>query len=188
MKLETLHDCFALKAMALYDVENQILKALPKMIKNVTNPKLMESLTEHMGETEEHVSRLENIFEILDIKPKKVKVEAIRGMVDDATWTMEQDTVPATLDTLIIGATRHVEHYEISGYTTLLEWAKMLGLTEVETIVEETLEEEKNADSTLSDLSEEVATEANDGSVDEAVSTDSTETTADGEETDEEEE
>jgi ferritin-like metal-binding protein YciE len=175
MKLETLHDCFALKAMALYDVENQILKALPKMIKNATNPKLVEALTDHMAETEEHVTRLENIFEIIDVKPKKIKVEAIRGIVDDATWLTEQDTVPATLDTLIIGAARHVEHYEMSGYMTLLEWAKMLGFSEAESVIEETLEEEKNADSTLSDLGEEVATEANDGSVDETISTENTE-------------
>ncbi len=188
MKLETLHDCFALKAMALLDVENQILKALPKMIKNVTNPKLQEALTEHMAETEEHVSRLEQIFEIIDVKPKKVKVEAIRGMIDDATWTMDQDTIPATLDTLIIGAARHVEHYEISGYMTLLDWAKMLGMTEAETIIEETLEEEKNADSGLSDLGEVVATEANDGSVDEAISIDNTmkDDIEEDEETDEE--
>ncbi len=185
MKLETLHDCFALKAMALYDVEQQILKALPKMIKNVTNPKLQESLTDHMAETEEHVTRLENIFEILDVKPKKVKVEAIRGIIDDATWTMDQDTVPATLDTLIIGAARHVEHYEMSGYMTLLDWSKMLGLTEIETIVEETLEEEKNADSTLSDLGEEVATEANSGAIDEEITTDNTETASEAEEDEE---
>jgi ferritin-like metal-binding protein YciE len=183
MKLETLHDCFALKAMALYDVENQILKALPKMIKNVTNPKLEESLTQHLGETEDHVRRLENIFEVIDIKPKKVKVEAIRGIIDDANWTMEQDTVPATLDTLIIGAARHVEHYEISGYMSLLGWAKMLGMSEAESLIEETLEEEKNADSTLSDLEEEVATEASDGSVDEDITTDNTEkATADADE------
>lgn len=179
MKLETLHDCLVLKIMALYDVESQILKALPKVIKNATNEKLRESLSEHLGETEHHVERLEQMFAALDLKPKKAKVEAIRGIIDDTTWTMEQDTVPATLDTLIIGAVRHVEHYEISGYMALLDWAKMLGLSEVESLAEETLEEEKNADSTLSDMAEEVATEANDGSVDSEVSGDTADTDVD---------
>jgi ferritin-like metal-binding protein YciE len=174
MKIETLHDCFALKAMALYDVENQILKALPKVIKNVTNIKLKEALSDHLTETEGHVTRLDQLFEIIDVKPKKVKVEAMRGMVDDTTWVMEQDTIPATLDTLIIGAVRHVEHYEISGYLTLLDWAKLLGLSEAESIIEETLEEEKNADSKLSDLSTEVATEGDSGEVDKEIITDTT--------------
>jgi ferritin-like metal-binding protein YciE len=189
MKLETLHDCLALKAMCLYDVETQILKALPKMIKNSTSEKLKEAFTEHMSETENHVQRIEQIFEILDVKPKKTKVEAIRGIIDDATWITEQDTIPATQDTLLIGAARHVEHYEISGYMALLDWAKMLGLSEVASLAEETLEEEKNADAILSDLAEVVATEANDGQVDEELSTDNTEPSegADDEEMDEEE-
>jgi ferritin-like metal-binding protein YciE len=175
MKVETLHECFALKAMALYDVETQILKVLPKVIKNVTNPKLREALTDHLAETEEQVTRLENIFEIIDAKPKKVKVEAIRGMVEDTNWVLDQDTIPSTLDTLIIGAARHVEHYEISGYMSLLDMARMLGLSEAEELIDETLEEEKNADSALSSLTEEVAAEANDGSVDKEITTETTE-------------
>src|SRR3954469_11095277 len=114
MKLQTLHDCFLLKVQALYDVENEVVKALPKVIKKVTNPKLEEALTEHLAETEEQIVRLEKIFEILDEKPKKVKVEAIRGITDDTEWLFKQDTIASTLDTLLIGALRHVEHYEIS--------------------------------------------------------------------------
>ncbi len=159
MKLETLPDCFAMKAMALYDVEQQIVKALPKMIKAASNLKLKEGLSDHLTETEEHVERLEKLFTLIDVKPKKIKVEAIRGMVEDATWLTEQDTNAATLDALIIGAARHVEHYEMSGYLTLLDWAKMLGLNEAAELIEETLEEEKNADSLLSELTQTVAIE-----------------------------
>jgi ferritin-like metal-binding protein YciE len=190
MKIETLRDCFLLKTQALYHVENQIVKALPKMIKNATNPKLQESLTDHLAETEEQIVRLEKIFEILDEKPKKIKVEGIRGIIEDGEWCMKQDTNASTLDTLIIGAGRHVEHYEISGYMALRDWARMLDMSEAESLIEETLEEEKNADSALSDVSAEIATEANDGSTDKALSTDNTEEEGDEDEeesTDEEE-
>lgn len=169
MKLETLHDCFLLKTMALYDVELEILKAMPKMIKKATNPKLVECLTDHLAETEQHVERLENVFQILDVKPKKTKVEAIRGLVKDAEWCLKQDTVPTTLDMLIISSVRYVEHYEIAGYTALLEWSRILGLGEAESVIDETLGEEKGADSTLSDLDDEVASEAHDGAVDKDV-------------------
>lgn len=168
MKLQTLHDCFCAKTMALYDIEVQITKALPKMIKNATNPMLKEGLTDHLAETEEHVTRLESIFELLEIKPKKLKVEAIRGLIADDEWSMEQDTNDATLDSLIIAGARYVEHFEIAGYTSLLAWAKILNLSEAETYIQQTLDEERTADEKLEAVAEEVNNEANIMSTDEA--------------------
>lgn len=161
MRIQTLYDCFLTKLMALYDVETQLVKALPKMVKNADNEKLKEGLRNHLLETEGHVERLETIFDQFDMKPKKLKTEAIRGLVADAAWCMEQDGSPAALDSLIIGSARYVEHYEVAGYSVLLEWAKMLSLDEAATLISQTLDEEKNADETLAQASEEVNAQAN---------------------------
>lgn len=190
MKLLTLYDCFCAKTMALYDIETQLVKALPKMAKNATNPKLKEALSNHLMETEEHVRRLESIFELLEIKPKKLKVEAIRGLIADDSWSMEQDTTPATLDSLLIAGARYVEHFEMAGYMSLFEWAGILDLGEAQAHIEETLEEEKNADELLKQIAEEVNQEAAENleTEDDAESEDDAETEEDEEEGSEEEE
>lgn len=161
MKIQNLQDCFSLKLMAIYDVETQLVKALPKMVKTANNEALKEALSGHLAETEEHVRRLENIFESIDMKPKKVKVMGMKGLIEDASWCMEQDATTSTMDTMIISGGRHIENYEIQTYTTLVEWAKVLDLTNAQDLLNETLEEEKNADMTLSEMAEEINIEAN---------------------------
>ena len=131
------------------------------MIKNAENEQLQKGLTDHLGETESHVDRLETIFEQLDMAPKKLKVEAIRGLIDDASWCMEQDTTSATLDSMIIASASYIEHYEIAGYTSLLAWAELLGLDDAQALIQQTLDEETNADATLAEAAEEVNEEAN---------------------------
>jgi ferritin-like metal-binding protein YciE len=162
MKIPNLQEALIAKVMALYDVETQLVKAIPKMIKSATHSKLKDGLTNHLAETETHVERIEKMFESLNLKPKKLKVEAIRGLVDDAAWCMEQDASPAVLDAMIISSASYVEHYEIAGYTSLLRWARTLNLSEIETLAEETLDEEKNSDETLAAAAEEIDSDAND--------------------------
>ncbi len=154
MKIETLRDLFMLKIMSLYDIETTITKALPKVIKAATDPELKESLITHLRETETHVERLEKIFEMLEMKPKKTKVEAIRGLVADTEWIIGEDPSADLLDALLIASARYVEHYEMAGYMTAIAWANLLDMEDAGELLEATLEEETNAESILAEAAE----------------------------------
>jgi len=149
---ETLHDLLILKLKALYDVETQLTKALPKMAKKADNEDLRIVFEEHLEETETQVERLEECFKLLGIKPAKTKVEAIRGMIADAEWVMKNVKDPQARDAAMIGAAQYVEHYEIAGYGTAAEWAELMDHADVKALLGETLEEEDAADEKLSDL------------------------------------
>lgn len=151
-KSDTLHNLFIIKLQSLLDIENEITKALPKIIKKVSNPALKESLSEHLEETKNQAGKLEQIFENLGEKPKKLKSEGIRGIAADAEWIIENVKTPESLDASLIAAAQVVEHYEIAGYGTAKEWAKLMGHSEEADILEEILEEEKMADKKLSQL------------------------------------
>ena len=155
MKIETLDDLFKLKLMALYDIESELVKALPKMAKAAGDPELKQSFLDHLDETKEHAKRLEKIFKMIDTKPKKTKVEAIRGLVADAEWLIKQKPSQGLLDAVLIASARYVEHYEMAGYLTAISWAEMLGIDDAINIFEETLEEERKADMLLNELAEE---------------------------------
>jgi ferritin-like metal-binding protein YciE len=155
MKLESLHDLFALKVMALYDIESEIVKALPKMARAATDPDLKEGFEEHLEETKSQVERLTVVFDELGIKPKKTKVQAIRGLVEDAEWLIKEEPSEAALDAGLIASARYVEHYEMAGYLSAVVWAKLLGYTEAAKLLQATLEEEKMAEEKLSELAEE---------------------------------
>ncbi len=141
-----------MKLKALYDTELQLAKALPKMAKKATDPELSAGFEDHLAETEEHVRRLEDIFERLGEKASKTKVEAIRGMIADADWLMKNIKDAEALDASLIAAGQYAEHYEMAGYGAAKEWAKLLGLNEIEDILNETLKEEKAADAKLNEL------------------------------------
>ncbi len=148
----TLQDLFVMKIQALYDIEQEIIKALPKMAQKATNSELKKGLEEHLEETKEQAERLGQIFGILGERPKKLKVEAIRGMAEDAKWVMSNVKEPKALDASLIASAQYVEHYEMAGYGTAKEWADMLGLDEARDLLEDTLEEEKSADEKLNDV------------------------------------
>lgn len=150
--LQSLQDLLLLKLRALYDVENTLVKALPKMAEHATDPELKAGFEQHLRETEQHVRRLEHAFEAMGYKPEKIKVEAIRGLITDAEWIMKQVPKGQTLDPMLIAAAQYVEHYEIAGYGTAREWADLLGHTDVEEILRQTLDEEKHADEILNVL------------------------------------
>ena len=148
----TLQDLLITKLQVLYDVENQLVKALPKMAKNASDSDLSASFEEHLKQTKGHVERLEKAFKLLDIKPKKMKSEAIRGLVEDAEWVIENVQGDEALDANLIAAAQYVEHYEIAGYGSAQSWASEMGHAEVSDLLQETLDEEKAADKKLNDL------------------------------------
>jgi ferritin-like metal-binding protein YciE len=150
-KINDLQEAFVLKIQALYDIEKQLEKALPKLAKASSDQELKEGFMNHFGETQDHSQRLEQIFSLLGTSPKKLRCEGIRGIIEDGEWVTKV-TAPETLkDAMIAGAARHAEHYEMSAYLGAIEEAQALGLEEAAELLRNTLEEEESADRTLSE-------------------------------------
>jgi ferritin-like metal-binding protein YciE len=153
---KTLRDMLVTKIQALYDIESELVEALPKMAEGATNPDLKEAFRNHLDETRIHVQRLEEIFDLLGEEKEKLEVEAIRGLVKDGEWVIENTEEGDARDAAMIGAARYVEHYEMAGYLGAHEWAEALGEDKVAELLEETLEEEEGAEEKLSDLGTEI--------------------------------
>ena len=147
----------------LYNAETQLVKALPKMAKAASNEQLRETFENHLRETSEHVSRLEQIFEQLEEKPTGKKCLGMEGLVKEGSETMKEDYGEDVMDSAIIGAAQRVEHYEIAGYGTVRSLAELLGEADHVSLLEQTLEEEKQADAKLTELSEEINPQAAQG-------------------------
>jgi ferritin-like metal-binding protein YciE len=138
----------------LYHAEKQLVKALPKMAKNATHDDLREAFEAHLEETREQVARLEEVFGALGEKPRAKPCHGMMGIVEEGNETMQQEEAGAVLDAALIAAAQRVEHYEIGAYGTCSAWARLLGLDEVVTLLDQTLEEEKAADKKLTALAE----------------------------------
>lgn len=151
-KFETLHDLLILKLRSLYDIESELLTALPKMAKAATDGELKQAFEKHFGETENQVTRLEKALKSLDEKISKEKVEAIRGLAKDSAWIIKTIKKEEARDALLIAAGQYVEHYEMAGYGAAREWADLMGHAEVRDILQETLDEEKAANEKLNEL------------------------------------
>jgi ferritin-like metal-binding protein YciE len=136
----------------IYWAEKALTKAIPKMIKNATSEELVQALETHLGETEEQVGRLVQVFEILNKKATAKKCEAMEGLIKEAEGIMSECEEGAMRDAGIISAAQKVEHYEIASYGTLRQFAETLGLDEVVDLLQTTLDEEKAADETLSEV------------------------------------
>jgi len=136
----------------IYWAENALVKAMPKMIKNATSEELNSALTDHLEETKGHVSRLEEVFSLIDVKAEGKKCEAMEGLIKEASEIMESCEEGSMRDAGIISAAQKVEHYEIATYGTLRQFAETLGLDKVAEMLETTLQEEKEADLKLSDV------------------------------------
>jgi ferritin-like metal-binding protein YciE len=169
----SLHDLFLMKIQALYDIENELIKALPKLAKNSFDEDLASAFTEHLEETRLHAERLEDIFEKLDRTPKKLKAEGIRGIIADGEWVAKNIGDFKARDAALIGAAQYAEHYEMAGYQSAVDWAALLGFTDIADILGETLEEEQAASDKLSGLAA--------GGIDEMANRDDTEEMDDGE-------
>ena len=139
----------------LYDAEKRLTKAIPKLAKASTNEELQAALEAHLGETEEQVARLEQIFELLEERPKAKPCEGMKGLIEEGNEHAKEDYDDDDLrDAMIIGSAQRVEHYEIAGYGTAIAHARLLGLDDVVELLEETLAEEKAADQKLTDIAE----------------------------------
>ncbi len=138
----------------IYWAEKALTKALPKMIKKVTSPELAEAITNHLEETNEHVTRLEQVFESIGEKVQSKKCEAMSGLLKEADELMTDTDEGGMRDAAIIAAAQKVEHYEIATYGTLRAWAELLGLDKAVELLGATLQEEKNADEKLTDVAE----------------------------------
>lgn len=144
----------------IYWAEKALTKAIPKMIKKATSEELVEALTAHLAETEEHVKRVEQVFQSISKKPVAVKCEAMTGLIKEAGEIMESCEEGAMCDAGIIAAGQKVEHYEIASYGTLRQFAETLELTEATELLEQNLNEEKAANEKLSEVAVNVVNEA----------------------------
>lgn len=153
-KTKQLEDLFHEGLKDIYFAEKKILTALPKMAKAAQNEELAEAFEKHRAETEGHVERLEQVFELIDKKPQGKNCPAIMGLVEEGQEIMKEYKDSPALDAGLLAAAQSVEHYEISRYGTLCAWASQCGLDDAVSLLEQTLEEEKATDETLTQLAE----------------------------------
>jgi ferritin-like metal-binding protein YciE len=151
MKQEVLQEFFLEQIRDLYDAEKQLTKALPKMAKAANSPELAECFQSHLAETENQVSRLEQVFEALDLAAKGTPCKAMKGLIEEGGEAMEEKD-PTLRDLAMIGAAQRVEHYEIAAYGTAREAAKQLHNFTAMNLLTETEQEESAADSKLTEV------------------------------------
>ena len=154
MKINTLEDLLTDELKDLYSAENQLVKALPKIVKATGSKDLQSALDEHLKQTHKHVERLERICEKLEINPKGKKCLGMEGLIAEGTEILSSEGEPEPLEAGVIGAAQRVEHYEIAAYGTARAHARQLGFIEIANLLGETLEEEKQADETLTRIAE----------------------------------
>jgi ferritin-like metal-binding protein YciE len=156
MTLHTLEDLFLHELQDLYDAENQIVKALPKMAKSASSPELKRAFENHAVEAKTQVERLTQVFEQLGKSAKGKKCEAMKGLLAEGEDLMGENAEPEVLDAALIASAQKVEHYEIAGYGTVREWAQILGHTEAAELLNQTLDEESATDEKLSSIAKKI--------------------------------
>jgi ferritin-like metal-binding protein YciE len=163
MSNQGLKDLYVDELKDLYNAENQLVKALPKLAGAAASDELRQGFEEHWEQTKGHVERLEQIFQMLDESPKGKKCKGMEGLIEEGSEVMEEDYEGNLLDAALIGAAQRVEHYEIAGYGTARSLAESLGETEHVSLLSETLEEEKQTDEKLTELAKQIYTQAKEG-------------------------
>ncbi len=154
MKLESLRDLLVEQLQDLYDAENRITKALPKMAKAATSPALKAAFEKHLRETEGQVKRLEQVFEALGETAKTKTCKAMQGLIAEGEETIQENAEPEVRDAALIASAQRVEHYEMAGYGTVRSYAKLLKEDSCVRLLTQTLEEEKATDEALTELAE----------------------------------
>jgi ferritin-like metal-binding protein YciE len=152
--IKTLDDLFLHQLQDIYYAEQQITKALPKMISKATDSQLKQGFETHLHETEEQIKRLERVFEMHGHKPKAVDCPAIDGIIKEANETAGEIGDKEVLDAALLASAQAVEHYEITRYGTLIAWAKRLGRDDCASVLQQTLDEEKATDQKLTAMAE----------------------------------
>jgi ferritin-like metal-binding protein YciE len=152
MKIDSLKQLYIEELRDLHSAEKQLVKALPKMAKAISSPELKQGILTHLEETKNHVTRLDTVFERLGVSSKGKKCKAMEGLIEEGEDLLKEDAEPEVLDAGIIAAAQRVEHYEIAGYGTARTYAQMLGETEAQQLLQETLNEEAATDKKLTEL------------------------------------
>ncbi|MFL5333254.1 MAG: ferritin-like domain-containing protein, partial [Geminicoccaceae bacterium] len=152
MPVKSVQDLFVEELRDIYHAERQITKALPKMAKAASSPELKQAFELHLEQTRGQIERLDQVFEQMDLAKRGKKCEAMEGLLEEARSTMEEIEDKSVLDVGMIINAQKVEHYEIAGYGSLVSLAKQLGHDEVATLLQETLEEEKQTDQKLNQV------------------------------------
>ena len=150
--METLLELFEDQVQDLYNAENQLVKALPKMVKKASSPILKKGFEEHLAQTQQHVIRLEKVAQIVGFKPAGKKCKAMEGLVAEGKEILDEQGNPAVLDAGLIAAAQRVEHYEIAAYGTARALAELLGNKQAVKLLQQTLDEEKETDEKLTEL------------------------------------
>jgi ferritin-like metal-binding protein YciE len=157
---KTLQELYVDELKDIYNAENQLVKALPKLAKAAASDELRDGFEEHLEQTKEHVARLEQIFEMLDESPKGKKCAGMEGLVEEGSEVLKEDLEGAVLDAALIGAAQRVEHYEIAAYGTVIAFAETLGENDHVSLLVATLSEEKETDEKLTELAKQINQEA----------------------------
>ena len=152
--LDSLHALLEEELKDIYDAEKQLTKALPKMAKKASSPDLKEGLQAHLRQTEEQIERLEQVFEQLEMPAKGKPCKGMKNLIAEGDEMIGEAEDDDTRDAVMIAAAQKVEHYEIAAYGTLRTWAQLLNMNEVASLLEESLEEEKETDQKLTELAE----------------------------------
>jgi ferritin-like metal-binding protein YciE len=154
MAIKTMKDLFVHGLKDIYYVEKKLVSELPRIAKKATDPELKRAFADHAAQTENHLSRLEEVFQQIELQPRGEKCEAIDGILDEAKELLKDVKDPQVLDAGLLAEAQAVEHYEITRYGTLIAWARQLGLRDAEPLLNETLEEEKETDKLLTEIAE----------------------------------
>jgi ferritin-like metal-binding protein YciE len=151
--MDTMNELFLHFLKDVYYAERQVSKSLPKMAKAAQSPALKQAFTEHRGETQVQIERLQKVFEILGKRAIGVTCEAINGLIEECDELLEEAKEPSAVrDAGLIACGQAIEHYEMARYGSLLAWAKLAGQKDVVTLLQETLAEEKKADTLLNQI------------------------------------
>jgi ferritin-like metal-binding protein YciE len=153
-KSQTLQDAFLDELRDAYDAERQLVKALPKLAKAATSEELRDAFTMHLEETRAHVDRLTQVFESLEERPRGKHCAGMAGIVEEGSEVTDEDFDDETMDACLIASGQRAEHYEMAAYGTLIAWARVLGHDDAVELLQQNLDEEKNADEKLTSLAE----------------------------------
>jgi ferritin-like metal-binding protein YciE len=156
MKLNTLKTLYINELRDLYNAEQQLVKALPKMAKGASSEELQDAFEKHLEQTKTHVERLEDVFEEIGERPKGKTCKAMKGLIEEGSEILDEDGEESVLDAGIIVAAQKVEHYEIAGYGSVRTFAQLLGKDRSADLLQTTLDEESEANELLNKLAEDI--------------------------------
>jgi ferritin-like metal-binding protein YciE len=156
MKMDTLKTLYLNELRDLYNAEQQLVKALPKMAKGASSEELQDAFEKHLEQTKTHVERLEEVFEEMGEKPKGKTCKAMKGLIEEGSEILSQDGDESVIDAGIIVAAQKVEHYEIAAYGSVRTFAQLLGKDRSADLLQTTLDEESEANELLNKLAEDI--------------------------------